>query len=164
MRIFPEMCASTLWPFSSSTRNMAFGSGSTTVPSTRIASSLGLARGNHLRFLRFPRRERPAGRSSQTAQYKRQFGPRRSRYPSVLLGQGEDLGAMVGHGDRVLEVGGERPVPGDHRPAVVERLGLGLALVDHRLDGQDVALLDPHAPARLAVVGDGRLLVHGGAD
>src|SRR2546421_2674567 len=42
MRIFPEMWASTLWPFSSSTRNMAFGSGSITVPSRTIASSLGL--------------------------------------------------------------------------------------------------------------------------
>src|SRR5262249_44682455 len=37
------MCASTRCPFSSSTRNMAFGNGSTTVPSTRIVSSLGLA-------------------------------------------------------------------------------------------------------------------------
>src|SRR4029079_17153248 len=48
MRIFPEMCASTLCPLSSSTRNMALGSGSTTVPSTRIVSSLGLARTLHL--------------------------------------------------------------------------------------------------------------------
>src|SRR5690349_14249931 len=38
------MWASTLWPFSSSTRNMAFGNGSTTVPSRTIASSLGLGR------------------------------------------------------------------------------------------------------------------------
>ena len=44
MRIFPEMWASTLCPFSSSTRNMAFGSGSMTVPSRTIASSLGLGR------------------------------------------------------------------------------------------------------------------------
>src|SRR5947207_5028840 len=42
MRILPEMWASTLWPFSSSTRNMAFGNGSITVPSRTIASSLGL--------------------------------------------------------------------------------------------------------------------------
>src|SRR4026208_150083 len=34
------MWASTLCPFSSSTRNMALGRGSTTVPSTSIASSL----------------------------------------------------------------------------------------------------------------------------
>src|SRR5438034_3217087 len=39
IRILPEMCASTLWPFSSSTRNIAFGSGSTTVPSTWMPSS-----------------------------------------------------------------------------------------------------------------------------
>src|ERR1700709_2554128 len=41
------MCASTLCPFSSSTRNIAFGSGSVTVPSTRIMSSLGLTRASH---------------------------------------------------------------------------------------------------------------------
>src|SRR6478752_4418088 len=41
------MWASTLWPFSSSTRNIALGNGSTTVPSTRIVSSLGLATGHH---------------------------------------------------------------------------------------------------------------------
>src|SRR5206468_11967949 len=39
MRIFPDTCASTLCPFSSSTRNMAFGSGSSTVPRTSMASS-----------------------------------------------------------------------------------------------------------------------------
>src|SRR5690606_28266456 len=38
------MWASTLWPFSSSTRNIAFGSDSTIVPSSTMASSFGLAR------------------------------------------------------------------------------------------------------------------------
>src|SRR3954471_6741199 len=55
MRIFPEMWASTLWPFSSSTLNMAFGSGSMTVPSRTIASSLGLGSGD-LREIRIERR------------------------------------------------------------------------------------------------------------
>src|SRR4051812_14396353 len=41
------MWASTLCPFSSSTRNIALGRGSTTVPSTRIVSSLGLATVHH---------------------------------------------------------------------------------------------------------------------
>src|SRR5690606_37734774 len=41
---FPEMWANTLWPFSSSTLNMALGRGSITVPSRTIASSLGLGR------------------------------------------------------------------------------------------------------------------------
>jgi len=44
MRIFPELCARTVYPFSNSTRNMAFGNGSTTVPSTVNASSFGLLR------------------------------------------------------------------------------------------------------------------------
>jgi hypothetical protein len=44
MRIFPELCARTVYPFSNSTRNMAFGRGSTTVPSTVNASSFGLLR------------------------------------------------------------------------------------------------------------------------
>ena len=43
MRILPDTWASTLCPFSSSTRNIALGSGSTTVPSTSIASSLAMA-------------------------------------------------------------------------------------------------------------------------
>jgi len=45
MRIFPEMWASTLWPFSNSTRNIAFGSDSTIVPSRTIASSFGFGSG-----------------------------------------------------------------------------------------------------------------------
>lgn len=44
IRIFPELCASTWCPFSSSTLNIAFGSGSTTVPSRTMASSFGLGR------------------------------------------------------------------------------------------------------------------------
>ena len=56
MRILPDTWASTLWPFSSSTRNIALGSGSTTVPSTSIASSLAMARG-------------PLGRAIQSGQH-----------------------------------------------------------------------------------------------
>src|SRR4029079_17437734 len=118
------MCASTLWPFSSSTRNMAFGSGSTTVPSTRMASSLGFARGIHLRFQRFRCRERPAGRSGQTAEYKPECEPMAKadcavpahaalcrgdtpHPPGAPSGKREHLGAVVGGGGRVLEGGGE---------------------------------------------------------
>ena len=41
IRSLPLMWASTRWPFSSSTANIVFGSGSMTVPSTSIASRLG---------------------------------------------------------------------------------------------------------------------------
>src|SRR5918993_3134469 len=61
MRIFPEMWASTLWPFSSSTRNIAFGSDSTIVPSSTMASSLGLGSGLSSRR-RGSAPERPTGR------------------------------------------------------------------------------------------------------
>src|SRR6266403_1003527 len=40
IRILPDTWARTLWPLSISTRNIALGNGSTTVPSTSIASSL----------------------------------------------------------------------------------------------------------------------------
>src|SRR5919112_2722050 len=40
IRILPEMCASTLCPFSNSTRNCVLGSASVTVPSTSMTSSL----------------------------------------------------------------------------------------------------------------------------
>lgn len=42
IRIFPETCAKTRWPLANSTRNMALGKGSTTVPSTEIASSFAM--------------------------------------------------------------------------------------------------------------------------
>src|SRR5579875_3822339 len=42
IRILPEMWARTLWPDASSTRNMALGSTSTTVPSTSMTSFLAI--------------------------------------------------------------------------------------------------------------------------
>src|SRR2546428_6833999 len=39
IRILPDTWARTLWPLSISTRNIALGSGSITLPSTSIASS-----------------------------------------------------------------------------------------------------------------------------
>ena len=38
IRIFPDTWVRTRWPLSNSTRNMAFGKGSVTVPSTSMAS------------------------------------------------------------------------------------------------------------------------------
>src|SRR3989338_3620448 len=49
--IFPETCAKTLCWFVSSTRNIAFGSDSVTVPSTWTASSFGILFGDYLRFI-----------------------------------------------------------------------------------------------------------------
>src|SRR5437667_3138313 len=124
MRILPEMWASTLWPFSSSTRNMALGSGSTTVPSSTIASSLGLGRWTSWTFR--PRtRHRPwncpGDNGHASSPWARQH-----------------LRAVVGDRDGVLEMGRETAVGGLHGPAVVHEHRLGLSGVHHGLDGEDV--------------------------
>src|SRR5262245_47968650 len=82
MRIFPETCASTLCPLSSSTRNIAFGSGSTTVPSTSIASSLAIV---DFRLFR-PRQDAgPAGRDRDGVfEMSRQAAVDRDGRPAVL--------------------------------------------------------------------------------
>src|SRR6266849_4928355 len=119
IRILPDTWASTLWPFSSSTRNIALGSGSTTVPSTSIASSFGMLGGD-------------------------------SR---------ENVGAVVGDGDRVLEVRGQASVGRDRRPAVLEHPNLPRPHGHHGLDGQHHAGLEGLSPPGLSEIRHLRLLV-----
>src|SRR5687768_3921624 len=52
---------------------------------------------------------------------------------------GEDLAAVLGDSDAVLELGGEAAVAGDGGPAVVEQFDRRLADIDHRLDGEEHA-------------------------
>src|SRR6266545_3680863 len=120
-RTLIDTWASTLWPFSSSTRNIAFGSGSTTVPSTSIASS----------FVMLWR----------------------------LRQSGQDLGAVLGDRDGVLEVGGEAAVGGDRRPVVLEHAHLPGSRSHHGLDGQDHPGLEHRAAAGLAEIRDLRLFM-----
>src|SRR5207344_2095897 len=108
IRSLPLMWASTRWPFSSSTANIVLGSGSMTVPSTSIASRL--ATGYVLPFLM-----RSAGPT----------GPTHERVAYQICGiqatasqGGQDLGTVLGHGDRILEVGGQRAILGVDRPVV----------------------------------------------
>src|SRR6516164_8166150 len=109
------MWARTLWPFSSSTRNMALGNGSTTVPSTRIVSSLGLARTVH--HLMQIGRARSA-QNRRKAEWSVYTAPRPAfqRARSQGLGEREHLGTVLGDGDRVLEVRRPTPVTRDDRP------------------------------------------------
>src|SRR5207237_10054835 len=55
IRSLPDTWARTLWPLSISTRNIALGSGSTTLPSTSIASSLLMTFAFHRRPGRTPK-------------------------------------------------------------------------------------------------------------
>src|SRR5579864_2955390 len=57
------------------------------------------------------------------------------------------LAAGLGDPDRMLELGGERSVPCNGGPAVVENLHVGAADVDHRLDGEDHSGLELGAGA-----------------
>src|SRR5688572_23314696 len=136
MRILPLTCASTRWPLSSSTRNIAFGSGSTTVPSTSIASSLGIA------LLRRSLRDR----NGATRPAREHSGP------------------AVGPRDRMLEVRGQAPATRDGRPAVVEHLHFPAPHGDHRLDGEHHAGAKLRATPRIAGVRNLRILVERSAD
>src|SRR2546423_8543648 len=160
MRIFPEMWASTLCPFSSSTRNMAFGSGSTTVPSTRIVSSLGLAREHHLRGWSAPEARKTGG--ERTGTDRREYLIR-LQVPSRHSGERQHLGTTVGDRDGVLEVRGAGAVDGHDRPAVVEYPRRGPSRRHHRLDGEDHAGPQAQSATGRAVGRDVRLFVHGGA-
>src|SRR5215510_10483843 len=94
MRILPDTWASTLWPLSSSTRNMALGSGSTTVPSTSIASSLAIASGR-------PREHvRPVVRDGDgVLEVRGEASVRRHRGPAVL----QHLHLPLAQGDHGLD-------------------------------------------------------------
>ena len=116
LRILPEMWARTWCLFSSSTRNIAFGSGSTTVASTSIASSF------------FD---------------KRLLSPVPCSNPAPVA---QHPGARRGDRHRVLEVGRQRSVLGARRPAVGVHPDAGAAGVDHRLDRQHHARAAASAP------------------
>ena len=81
-----------------------------------------------------------------------------------VLERGQDLRAVLGDGDGVLEVGRQGAVDGSHRPVVLEEVRPKIAQGQHRLDGQAQTGLELAALATGAVVGDLRLLVHLGAD
>src|SRR3954466_4670849 len=136
------MCARTLCPFSSVTRNMALGKGSVTVPSTSIASFFATLQeylpptvtprpaGTKRNGLR-TRRPNPQYRgltagSSKTPGTKQARRPRRSG--RSWLGRGrQHLRTVLREGDRVLEMGRQGTVVGHDRPAVRQDPGRPLA-------------------------------------
>src|SRR5271155_2135682 len=118
LRILPETCASTWCLFSSSTLNMALGSGSRTPAITSIASSL------LIRSL-----ESLSAVSSQLL-----VNSLSSKLIAVLLRQ--NYWPVFRYGHTVLEVGAEAAVFGYRGPLVVQHTRAWLAVVDHRLDGQ----------------------------
>src|SRR6185436_1016543 len=163
------MWANTLCPFSSSTRNMALGSGSVTVPSTSIASFFGKLR-VILVFRARPTRPRTSQnrlRLEAGSQYTGQARTPSTSGGNISLTCGferrsaagrQHLVPVLGHGDRVLEMGGQGPILGHHGPTVGEQAGLPAARIDHRLDRHDQSGFQHRPAAGPAVVLDLRIL------
>src|SRR5215813_3072220 len=190
IRSFPEICASTLCPFSSSMANIVLGNGSTTVPSTSIASRFATGGAGSLSHTECrpgradtervayqkshsPRNDWPAAtapsalpRHVSCAPNARPVGQLRRRWPafrasaSPSLDGREDLGAVLGDGDGVLEMGRECAVGRIHRPAVLLHVHVAAAEREHRLDGEAHAGLQLRAAGPGPVVRDLWLLVH----
>src|SRR3989442_11661984 len=102
IRILPLTCASTRWPLSSSTRNIAFGSGSPTVPSTSIASSLGMRLSRHLDGAARPARQDLGlrlGDGDRVLEVGGQAAVPRHRRPAVV----ENLHFPASHRDHRLD-------------------------------------------------------------
>src|SRR4051794_31631864 len=64
----------------------------------------------------------------------------------------------------MLEVRGERPVPRDHGPTVLELEGFVASDVEHRFDRERHSRPQENSPVRVSMVGDVRLFPHVSAD
>src|SRR6476646_9397251 len=103
IRSLPEIWASTRWPFSSSIANMVFGSGSRTVPSTSIASRLATGGAVSLSHDEC----RPDRPTHERVAYQKLVT---SSNRDTELDTRQDLRAVLGDGDGVLEMGGQRAI------------------------------------------------------
>src|SRR2546426_1198696 len=164
-RIFPEMCARTLCLFSSSTRNIAFGSGSITVAITSIASSLLIdskAETENLSSLWRPSVAVVAAAPVRDPLAAPGQAPERRQKLSVE--PREDVRAIPGDGHHVLEVRGITAVQGDGGPVVAQNAELMTAGSDHRLNGEHHALFQDGAVPGLPVIRNLRFFVEFATD
>src|SRR5260370_39159141 len=134
LRILPETCARTWCLFSSSTRNIAFGSGSITVAITSMASSF-----------EFPESFFFLSSScfaivSQNLQLQTRRASRLPGWPSHVLGPRENQRTVHGNRDGVLEMR-RRTAIGGFRHPLIAHANLVAPGIDHRLDRDDHAFL-----------------------
>src|SRR6266540_6725859 len=78
---------------------------------------------------------------------------------SALAASGQDLSAVLGDRDRVLEVRGQGPIGGHHGPVVGQDPGLPVAHGDHGMDRDHQAGPKLGPPAREPVIRDLGVLV-----
>src|SRR6202158_971695 len=143
LRILPETCARTWCLFSSSTRNIAFGSGSITVAMTSIASSLEFPESPFFFSSRIGLAivsRVPTGRPKDRPLH---LLPRR---PAHLFRPRQNPRPIGGNRHRVFEVSRGAAVRRFRHP-LVPHAHFRASRVDHRLDGENHALLQPRAAA-----------------
>src|SRR5580693_1603668 len=144
-RILPETCASTWCLFSSSTLNMALGSGSRTVAITSIASSLLI---DSLRML-LAVSSWPLAKSQE---------PKRI----ALLRQNHRT--FFCHRHAMFKMCAAASVGGYRCPLVIQYASAGLSKIYHRFNCENHAFPQPGALPTGSEVGDLRLFVEPGSD
>src|ERR671921_208351 len=159
IRILPEMCASTLCPFSNSTRNCVLGSASVTVPSTSMTSSLA-------KDLLFS----SSYKMAETKRISYHVGGAPPTNERLSLSAGAPVlrqhqGSVLGNGDGVLEVGREGAVGRVYRPPVpLAEANVVVAERDHGLYGEGHPGEQARTRTRAAVVWYLGVLMHLAAD
>src|SRR5437016_3025661 len=155
LRILPETCARTWCLFSSSTRNIAFGSGSITVAMTSMASSFEFPESPFF----FSSRMGLAIISRVTSRSKSRLLRLLPRRPGHLFRPRQDPRPVGGDRHGVLEVRRGAAVRRFRHP-LVPHPHFRASCIDHRLDGDDHALLQPCAASLVTVVRQIGLVVH----
>src|SRR5919112_2824040 len=153
------MCASTLCPLSSSTRNCVLGSASVTAPSTSMTSSLAkdLLFSSSYKMTETKRISYHARGDAPTAKHRTLY----ARSPVLR----QHHGAVFGDGDGVLEVGGEGAVSRVDGPSVpLAEADTVVAERDHGLYGEGHPGEQARARIRAAVVRYLGVLMHLAAD
>src|SRR5438445_3530050 len=155
LRILPETCARTWCLFSSSTRNIALGSGSMTVAITSMASSLEFPQSPFFFSSRI-------GLAIVSRVYltgltrSLQLLPRR---PSHLFRSRQNPRSVGGNCHRMLEMRRGAAIRRFRHP-LVPHANFRAAAIHHRLDGNADALLQPCAASGVTLVRHVRLGVH----
>src|ERR1700685_1979017 len=148
LRILPETCASTWCLFSSSTLNMALGSGSRTVAITSVASSLLML-------------------SLAAVIYQLSAISSLSKAESrwlIAASLRQNHRSFFCHRYAMFKMRAAAAVGGDRRPLVVQHAGPGLAEIYHRFNCENHAFTQPGAMSAGSEVRHLRLFVKLGSN
>src|SRR5713101_4437560 len=156
LRILPETCARTWCLFSSSTRNIALGSGSITVAMTSMASSLEFPESPFFFSSRIGLAIVSRVPTDRSKARSLQLSPRR---PGHLFWPRQNPRPIGGDRHGVLEMRRGTAIRRFRHP-LVPHANFRAAGIHHRLDGDDHALLQPRAVSFVTVVRQVGLVVH----